>query len=150
MVDRLSIYRIESEDTSVPRQIDLAQRLFEPKHDFELSETSSNRVLRSASHTVEIAAASGGIWAADKAQLWRPSVRPNLPKVEDALAKANELIRQENLLPNLERPFQIGKPIVGGTTFSMRQARKRENRRLDVQVAYPVLVGDIPIVGGGV
>jgi hypothetical protein len=149
MVDRLSIYRIESEDTSVPRQIDLAQRLFEPKHDFELSETSSNRVLRSASHTVEIAAASGGIWAADKAQLWKPSVRPDLPKVEDALAKATELIRQENLLPNLERPFQIGKPIVGGTMFSMRQARKRENRRLDVQVAYPVLVGDIPIVGGG-
>jgi Family of unknown function (DUF6345) len=149
MLERLSIYRVESDDTSASHHLDLAQRIFELKDDFEVFESESNRVLRSAQHTVEIALASGGIWAADKVQLWKPSILPDLPNADDAVIKVNALVRKQDLLPKIEGPFEYGKPTLGGTYYALRQEGKREDRRLDVQLAYPILVGDIPIVGGG-
>jgi Family of unknown function (DUF6345) len=149
MLDRLTIYRTEFQDTGVSRLVDLGQRIFELKDNFQLSETNSGRVLRSGQRMVELATASGGVWAADEAQLWNPSIRPDLLKEADALAKANDIIRTRKLLPDLEPPFRFDKPVVGGTYFALRRDRKRENRRLDVQVAYPIMVGDLPLVGGG-
>ena len=67
--DRLAIYRTEFQDASVSHLIDLGQRIFEIKENFQLSETNSGRVLRSGQRMVELATASGGVWAADEAQL---------------------------------------------------------------------------------
>jgi len=149
MMDRLPIYRLVSENTDVSRLVDLGQRIFEIKEDFELSERTDNRVLRSGRRVVELATASGGIWAADESQLWKPTNKAELPSETDAVAKADELIRSRALLPLLEPPFQFGKPVVGGTYFTTTQGGTRENHRLDIQIAYPVLVGDIPVIGGG-
>jgi hypothetical protein len=149
MLDRLSIYRVGLGETNVSSHIDLAKRLFELKDDFELFETKSNRVLRSAQHTVEIAPASGGIWAIDKTQLWEPSIRPDLPSVDEAVSKANGFVHQGDLLPKLKGPFKYGKPIVGGTHYALRKGGERENRCLDVQIAHPIFVDEFPIVGGG-
>jgi hypothetical protein len=103
MLDRLTIYRIQFQDhdAGVLRLVDLGQRIFELKDNFQLSETNNSRVLRSGPRTVEVATASGGVWAADEAQLWNPSIRPNLLKEADALAKANDIVRTRKLLPDL-------------------------------------------------
>lgn len=150
MADRLAIYRLGSGDSSAAHHIDIADRLFGIKERFKLAESGGSRVLHGESgHRVEIAPASGGIWAVDEAQLWKPALRPKLPAGKAALDNARKLLRDRNLLPSLAAPFRFGEPVLGGTYFALRQAGRREDRRLDVQVVYPVLVGDIPVVGGG-
>jgi hypothetical protein len=92
---------------------------------------------------------SGGIWAADDSQLFQPSVRPKLLDENEAASKAERFLNEHGLLPKLEGPFRFGKPAVGGTRLAMSQGERREDHRLDVQVVYPVMVGDLPVVGGG-
>jgi len=65
------------------------------------------------------------------------------------MAKAAEFALRQSLLPTLDAPFRFDRPVIGGTHFALKRDGKRENRRLDVQVVYPVLVGDIPLIGGG-
>lgn len=149
MKDHLSIYRVNSEDTGLSRQIDLANRIFGGKDDFEVFETKENRVLRSAQHTVEIALPSGGLWAADKEQLWKPSVRAELPNTRDVVSMTNALVQEWDWLPKLEKPFRFAEPVVGGTYYAIRKGGKRENRRLDVQVDLPIMIDEYPVVGGG-
>jgi hypothetical protein len=149
MSDRLPIYRIGLDDTTLSRHIDFAQRVLDLKDDFQLLEANGNRVLRHGQQVVEVALASGGIWAADESQLWKPSTKPSLLKADDAIAEADRFLRQRELLPGLGEPFRYGQPIVGGTWFALRQKAKRQDRRLDVQVCHPILVGEYPVVGGG-
>jgi Family of unknown function (DUF6345) len=149
MSNRLPIYRLKPESADVPHLIDLGRRIFDLDQGYELSERGNSHVLRSGRRMVELDRASGGIWAADEAQLWKPSVHPKLLEETDALAKANEIVRQRYLMPELAKPFRFGKPTVGGTYFSLSRDGKREDRRLDVQIVYPVMVGDLPVVGGG-
>src|SRR5881227_911722 len=99
MADRLPIYRLQSEGTDVGRLVDLASRIFGIDQDFTLSENDSNRVLRSGQRVLEVAMASGGIWAADEERLWKPWSRPDLPDKTDALARADRLVRDRELLP---------------------------------------------------
>jgi hypothetical protein len=100
---------------------------------------------------VEVAGESGGTWSADESQLWKPGLRPQLLSEKDAAAKAERLVAEQQLLPKLAAPFRFGKPAIGGTHVSSKDVKteKREDRRLDVQVTYPIHVGDMPIVGGG-
>jgi hypothetical protein len=151
MNDRLPIYRLASEGTDIARLNDIGQRIFGLKQDFELRQHPTGCGLHCGRHVVELAAASGGIWAADEDRLWNPAQDPKLPTEKDALARANQIVAERELLPRLKGPFKFGKPIVGGTHFATNRNRdrKRENRRLDVQIAYPVQVGDLPVVGGG-
>jgi hypothetical protein len=149
MPDRLPIYRLDAESVSAARLIDLGKRIFDFDQAFELRERDSSHLLRHGRRAVELDRASGGIWAADEAQLWKPSLRPKLLEEDDALARANEIVRRRQLLPELAKPFRFGKPIVGGTHFAISREGRREDRRLDVQIAYPVMVGELPVVGGG-
>ena len=149
MKDSLPIYRLEPQDTSVKRLAMLGQQIFGLHDEFRLSETRDGKVLRNAHHVVEIANASGAVWAADESQMWRPSVNAELPGDADALSIANDFLQREGLLPALHAPFSYGKPVIGGTHFALRKDGKRQNRRLDVQVVYPVMVDKIPVVGGG-
>jgi hypothetical protein len=149
MKDSLPIYRLEPQDTSVKRLAMLGRQIFGLHDEFRLSETRDGKVLRNAHHVVEIANASGAVWAADESQMWRPSVNAELPDDDDALSIAKDFLHREGLLPGLEAPFSYGKPVIGGTHFALRKDGKRQNRRLDVQVVYPVMVDKIPVVGGG-
>ncbi len=100
---------------------------------------------------VEFAEESGGTWSADESQLWNPSLRPKLLSEREGVAKAEKLVAEQQLLPKLSKPFPFGKPTVGGTHVSRKEVKtgNREDHRLDVQVTYPIYVGEIPIVGGG-
>ncbi len=151
MSDRLAIYRLGSEPVRVADLATLGRRLFTISDDFQLSRRGNSQILRNGQRVVEIAGESGGAWAADEGQLWKPGVRSQLLVEKEAVAKAERVLAEQQLLPKLERPFRFGKPVVGGT-LTARQAvktRQRENRRLDIQLSYPVRVGELPVVGGG-
>jgi hypothetical protein len=149
MSNQLPIYRLRAESVDVSRLIDLGKRIFEFDQPYELSERGTSHVLRSGQLMVELDRASGGVWAADEAQLWKPAMQPKLLDDKAAIARANEIIQQRSLLPQLAKPFRFARPRVGGTYFSMRREGKREDRRLDTQIVYPVMVGEVPVIGGG-
>jgi hypothetical protein len=149
MNDRLPIYRIEPQETSVRRLAALGHQLFGLGDEFKLGETRDGKALRNGHLVVEVAHASGAVWAADEAHLWRPSVKAEVPKEVDALANAKAFLDRHGLLPALQAPFSYGKPVIGGTHFALREEGKRQDRRLDVQVIYPVMVNNLPVVGGG-
>ena len=143
------IYRLESNPTDRPHLIDVSNRIFGIGQNFKLSKRGAGTVLSSGSLVVEIAPESGGIWAADEAQLFKPAMKPELPNPKEAVAMARELLTKRELLPKLEAPFRYGDPVIGGTHFSTNQSGKRVDRQLDVQVVFPVMAGDLPVVGGG-
>ncbi len=149
MKDRLSIYRLAPQETSVRRLAALGHRIFGLHDDFTLDDTRDGKVLRNGKRVVEIASASGAVWAADESQMWKPEIRAELLGEAEAIAKARDFLRRNQLLPELDTPFSYGKPVVGGTHFALRTDRKRENRRLDVHVVFPVEIDKIPVVGGG-
>jgi hypothetical protein len=128
-----------------------AQGIFGTNGDFQMARRGTSHVLRKDHCVVEIAEASGGVWAADESQLWKHALLPELPSTDAALLQAERLARELHLLPELSRPFRVGKASIGGTRFSVRDihTEKRQDRQLDIQVTYPILVGDLPIVGGG-
>src|SRR5262245_53189792 len=51
--------------------------------------------------TVELYRTSGGIWAADRTQLWNPNLTPNLPTAKQARDLADKFLVSNNLLPTL-------------------------------------------------
>ncbi len=148
MADRLPIYRLEREDTSTERLVKLGQ-ILGLKQDFAFGETPDARTLRNGKHVVELAHASGAVWAADESQLWNPSVKAALPADAVALKTAAAFLKRNELLPKLSAPFAYSKPVVGGTQFALLKGGKRQNRRLDVQVTYSMTVGRLPVIGGG-
>lgn len=149
MNDHLPIYRLKPEDTSAERLIDVSQRVFGIRDDFRFSTCNGVTTLESGPQVVELAPASGAVWAANTAQLWKPTVRAEIPKVEEAMASADRHLQANKLLPSLAPPFRFGSPTVGGTHYALRRKGQREHRQLDVHVSYPIFAGEIPLVGGG-
>ena len=149
MPDRLPIYRVVPQDTSTQRLVALGEQIFGLKEDFKLGETQDAKSLRNGKHVVELGNASGAVWAADESQLWKPSVKGTLPTKSQALSSARAFLKQNKLLPELRDPFTLGKPLVGNTQYALSKGGKRVNRPLDVHVTFPVLVGSIPVTGGG-
>src|SRR5262249_33022627 len=117
--------------------------------DFKLGETQDAKTLRDGKHVVELANASGAVWAADESQLWKPSVKGALPTKSQALSSARAFLKQNKLLPEIRDPFTLGKPVVASTQFALSKSGKRVNRPLDVHVSFPVLAGSIPATCGG-
>jgi Family of unknown function (DUF6345) len=151
MSDQLAIYRLGSEDVYDADLIDMGKRVFDLKDDFRLSRRSNGHIVRDGSKVVEIAAESGGVWAADESKLWKPGLPSKLLSHKGALARSKAVLRKKRLLPKLDRPFRFGKPVIGGTIAARQSVKtgRRENRKLDVQVGYPVMVGNLPVIGGG-
>jgi hypothetical protein len=149
MPDRLPIYRVVPQDTSVQRLVSLGQQIFGLQQDFRLGETPDARTLRDGKRVVELANASGAVWAADESQLWKPSVKGALPNKSEAASIARSFLKKNKLLPDLREPFTLGKPFVASTQFALSKNGKRENRALDMHVTFPVLAGSIPVTGGG-
>src|SRR5262249_49612323 len=132
MPDRFPIYRLSSDEGTVSQLASHGRRLFNITDDFQLSQRGSSRILRNGRHVVEVAGESGGAWSADESQLWKPGLRPQLLSGQDAAAKAEKLVAEQQLLPKLAAPFRFGKPAIGGTRVSSKdvQTQKREDRRL--------------------
>jgi hypothetical protein len=138
-------------DTSTPALIEASKRIFATGDDFQIGRRGATPILRRGPEVVELAAESGGIWAADESQLWKPALKPKLVADDVAAATAEKLLRALDVPRQVQPPFRFGKPVVSGTCFAHKSSRQapRENRRLDVQVTYPVLVNDLPMIGGG-
>jgi hypothetical protein len=149
MPDRLPIYRVVPQDTSTQRLVALGEQIFGLKEDFKLGETPDAKSLRNGKHVVELANASGAVWAADESQLWKPSVKGTLPTRSQAQSAARAFLKQNKLLPELRDPFALGKPIVASTQYALSKNGQRVNRPLDVHVTFPLLAGSIPVTGGG-
>ncbi|HKO92354.1 MAG TPA: DUF6345 domain-containing protein, partial [Polyangiaceae bacterium] len=145
----LPIYRLTAEEASDVRLIDLAKRIFDLEQDYRLSRENGCLALRGSNQVVELASVSGYVWAANHAQLWKPSLRPELPGGAEAAKIAKKWAQDQGLLPKLAAPFRIGPPTLGGTYYAVLRDGKREDRQLDTQVAFPVFVGDLPVTGGG-
>jgi len=109
----------------------------------------------------EIYTASGGVWAADEARLWNPSLKPDLPDDEKALKIADDFLRPRLAwLLDRDGPASIRFANLSGTRVVRLNTRTgmREDRRLDVQIKYVTTLSvivqdgtarDFPIVGGG-
>ena len=151
MRDRYTIFRLEPQDTSTERLRALGASLFDLGQDFRLDKTDDALVLRHGHRSVELSQASGGVWAADASQLWRPSVKAELPSADDAVRQALALADRHGLLPKLDAPLAWAKPVVGGTFHAQRDIKtgKRQQRQLDVQVVFGLQVDGLPVVGGG-
>jgi len=145
----MNIYRLASSAADTPHLIDVSNRIFGIDGNFKLTKRGTSNVLQSTSLVVEVDAESGGIWAADEAQLFKPSAKAVLPTNRAAISMARNLLNKNGLFPKLEAPFKLGNAVVGGTHFATNRSGRRVNRRLDTQVIFPVLVDDIPVVGGG-
>src|SRR5262245_3249366 len=108
MPDRLAIYRLAAESADAVRLTDLAARIFDLRDDYHFTETPDNRSLRNGHRLVDLAKASGAVWAADESQLWRPAAKPALLKDNEAVARGTEFLRARKLLPVLAQPFRYG------------------------------------------
>ena len=151
MPDRMPVYRLSSDEPTVSRLTELGRGIFELDDHFQLETQGRSKLLRKSHHVVEIAGESGGVWAADESQLWKPELRPRLVAEKEAVARAEKAVQAFSLVPKLEAPFRLGAPAIGGTHLAVKQGRdgKRQTHQLDTQVTYPVHVNGTPVIGGG-
>jgi hypothetical protein len=115
--------------------------------------------IQSGSSVVEVDAKSGAIWVADQAQLWNPDSKPQLPDEKRARAIADEFLSQNKMLmPAGQEKYSLTSFNSTASTRAVRYdiaTRKRDERKLDVQVNYstrvsvPGFKSDLPVVGGG-
>jgi hypothetical protein len=148
----------------VDRQVlaDLACNLFGVE-DFKFHQCGHRLSLQAGSKLVEMDGRSGGIWAADEAELWNPEQEPSLPNTEQAQKLAGSIIERAALLPSLDpqQPFRMAFSNVGGSFAAIEdlETGQRRERQLDVQVNHTVRAllpigakgesGDLEMVGGG-
>jgi hypothetical protein len=149
MKDSLPVFRLSGSEAEPAQSIDIARQLFGMKDTFQMTRANGKLSLNDERFNVETAHGGHEIWAADKANLWNPDLRPKLLTQPEALKRAGEFLATQKWLPQLEKPFRYGKPHVGGTYLARSEKGKREDSQLDVQVVYPIRVHDLPVVGGG-
>jgi len=158
--DRLPIYRLARPKVDDYLAQELARRTLNVD-EFVTRETAGSRRIqvRSGSRVVEVHAGSGGVWAADEAQLWNVERKPRLPDREQAAKLAASLLADARLLPKLDdkSPVELAVDSIGGSFAAMEDGenRTRTQQQLDVQVNHAMRIRDvaagatIPVVGGG-
>jgi hypothetical protein len=124
MPKRLPIFRVSAPKVGVQRLSEVYAALFGMK-EFTIRESASRLILQSDSKVVETNLNSGGLWAADKSQLWRPELTPNLVRDEKAGEQAKRFLYGRGLLPNLEdSPFSIEFSNFGRTLMVSSQDKQ--------------------------
>jgi hypothetical protein len=112
-------------------------------------------VLEQGPLVAELFLPSGGVWIADREQLWNPALRPALPDADSALSFANAMVGATGLLPEED---SVRWTAIPGQTVMVRFERRPSPRRverviLDRQVTYQATVRaggmELPVVGGG-
>ncbi len=159
----LPVYRLSMPpQPGLDRIHDLAAKWFGIE-DYSLHETNGRRLLRSTTQLIDVDGESGAIWAADRAELWNLTKKPQLPDKQKARKIADEFVRKNSLLPTSERDdrFAVETLDAAGSyiaTFDIKTG-KRENRQLDYRVRYGVrMIVDepetgselrVPVISGG-
>lgn len=145
----LPVFRLAPADVSTTGVIELSERIFPIGDDYKVAEEGGRLSLQASPFIVEMETASGGVWAADESQLFNARLEPDLPSSGEAVRLAEKLVRERDLLPKLADGMSWGSPVVAGTRMATMTGRNRTQRHLDVQVVFPVMIGDLPVVGGG-
>jgi hypothetical protein len=156
MARQLPIFPVRTDPVSPARLMELGKALFEIE-DHRIEKADRRLLLRSGSHVVDMNVLSGGVWAADEAQLWNPDRKPQLVDEERARAVAEDVLSRSALLPTFDEkdPFRVDFTTMGRTVASMRTGKGSPVvRTLDIQANFGVkiLLGDgeeVPVVGGG-
>ena len=105
---RLPIYRLTPELRSSDRLREIVSTLFggEPP---KLEERDDAVVASSDDIVAEADLPTGGIWAADQAQLWNASQQPSLVSPKEAYSVAADLLARAGVMPDFgdDGPFTI-------------------------------------------
>jgi hypothetical protein len=138
----LPVYRLAiPPQPSLDQMHDLARGLFGIE-DYSLHEARERRVLRSTTQVIDVDAARGAVWAADRAELWNPEAKPQLPGEQKARQIAEEFVRENALLPTTERDdrFVVEPLHVAGSYVATLDEKtgERQERQLDQRVSYGV------------
>lgn len=135
---RLPIFRVSARETDVQSLYEVGSAMFDVK-EFLVRERGSRLILHADSKIVEINRLSGGIWAADKSQLWNPEIKPDLPGNSEAHEFAESFLRKHKLLPTFKssQPFIIDFTSFGRTLVAISKKNERPQPfQLDTQVNY--------------
>lgn len=152
----LPVFSVRPSEASLQSLADHGDRLFGATS-YEMSLVDGRLSLRAGDHVVEQHLPSGAIWAADRSRLWNVALSPRLPDRESVRALADRFMADRELVPGVERPFELRFLGPGGTRSSRidRKRGERTSQDLDVQARYGVTVGvpglddAVPVVGGG-
>lgn len=147
---KLPIFRTSVRHPETGDLLRAAESLFRISDNFKLGESKDAITLETLTHGVELSRSSGGIWAADHTRLFNHELEPELPDLDKATSFAKDFSASSDLLPKLGGPTSWGDIIVGGGThLATVTGKDREERELDRQFIFPVLVEGLPVVGGG-
>ncbi|MEU4396510.1 DUF6345 domain-containing protein [Kribbella sp. NPDC023855] len=147
----LPIFRTSFRRPEVDDLLDCAARLFRiSDHDqFTMTTDESMLALSSATHSVELSRASGGLWAADKSQLFNADLTPDLPSEDEAVSEARTFMESAGLLPSLTGSATWGELLTASSRVVTLTEGGRTEVLLDRQIVFPVVVDGLPVVGGG-
>ena len=157
----LPIYPLRTHVSSLERLDQLGREMFGIS-DYALGHVEGRRVLRSQSTVLEMAEDTGGLWAADYAELWNPESTPQLPDPGAAEEMAARLIRQYRLFPDTDhdRLILVDKARVAASYVVTKAngSDRREEREIDRRVTYDIrllvehpesaAIVQVPIISG--
>ncbi|HVF13205.1 MAG TPA: DUF6345 domain-containing protein [Acidimicrobiales bacterium] len=155
-MSQLPVFPVLAEPVSPARLMELGKNLFDIG-DHRVEEAGRRLLLRSGSHVVDVNRLSGGVWAADEADLWNPDRTPQLPDDDRARAMAEDMLAGSSMAPRFatKDPFRVEFTTMGRTLAAISVDKRRPQvKSLDVQAnfAVKVVLGDgeeVPVVGGG-
>jgi hypothetical protein len=138
----LPVFRLTPAASASPERLDnLAKGLFGIDN-YSLHDVNGRRTLRSKTHLIEVDNERGAIWSADRAELWNPRAKPQLPDLERVQQIADEFMKKNTLLPSEEQEnFFVVEPLgPAGSYITIldKNTGEREKRQLDYRVRYSI------------
>lgn len=156
----LPVFELGRPEIDHDRIAALASDLFDLRG--EATEDGDRLTVSDENLVLEVFTASGDVFAADRSQLYNPSLRPSLPQPEEAYATARDLMQRYDLSPRSGDLIELVELTPGGTHVATRGRRRartdRRTRQLDVQARFALGVRNpgvesepkiLPVIGGG-
>ena len=140
----LPVYRLKPPHYNLRSLDDWARKLFGIQN-YSLKQINGRQSIKSDAKIVDVDVINGAVWAANMAQLWNPSLKPNLSDKNNARKIADEFVKSNDLLPSFEHEhenqFKIDTLETVGSIVSISNTKgNRENHQLDNRVRYTVKI----------
>lgn len=154
---RLPVYELAPVETAPRALQSLAGELFGAEKS-EIEEADGLLMAQEGELAVEHDESSGSIFAADSSRLRMPVEEAELVSGERAYEIADDLLKRNVLVPELDGKFSLDRIGPGATVMVTQTDGERRQSRLDVQARYQVTVSNpgvkgeperLPLVGGG-
>lgn len=152
----LPVYKVKPRHVDEDGAVKLIKQLFDV-HKVTTNYTDDQRYIAMSndrSKSVELDYRSGGVWAADMAELWNTDCKPELINDKKAIEKADDLVSKYDLIPCVKGPMKVSCGTTSGTFVAKESdGCDREEWQVDVSVSYDITLdtpcGEYPIIGGG-